>query len=184
MNFKDIVSERFLRKQQRIKKINIKNINVNESYCGSFFCGMVFFIIFYSFSIAEHLSFLGGIISLIFIFFTSLFLFLTLKPKNINKINNKLNKEEYKILLNKSQYIIFNNKLKKCNYNEFLDNQKIIFKYIETLPLHQQQNSVNIINEKINLNENLIKNTKRIVEEQIKQKDNMNPKSKVLLKNI
>ena len=126
----------------------------------------------------------SGIISLLLISSISIFLFFNLKPKNINKISDKLNKKEYQILLNKSQYIIFNNKLKKCHYNEFLDNQKLIFKYIETLPLHQQQNSLNIINEKINLNENLIKNTKRIVEEQIKQKDNTNLKSKVLLKNI
>ena len=60
MNFKDIVSKRFLRKQKRIKKINTENINVNELYCGSFFFGMIFFVIFYSFSIAENLSFLGG----------------------------------------------------------------------------------------------------------------------------
>jgi len=184
MNFKEIVNERFLRKQQRIKKINTTNINSESEYKGRGVIILFCSIILISFINTNYLS-IDEAVTLTFTSpFLFVFLFIFFRPKNIDKISDKLNKKEYKILLNKSQYIIFNNKLKKCNYNEFLDNQKIIFKYIETLPLHQQQNSLNIINEKINLNENLIKNTKRIVEEQVKQKDNINPKSKVLLKNI
>tara|TARA_Y100000034_G_scaffold123364_1_gene170007 strand:- start:8186 stop:8740 length:555 start_codon:yes stop_codon:yes gene_type:complete len=184
MNFKEIVSERFLRKQNKIIEIYKKNNESFEKYRLNMFSGIIIFTVIFAILAANFIPILFYF-GLLFVFsFLFIFIFLFFEPKNINKISNKLNKKEYQILLNKSQYIIFNNKLKKCHYNEFLDNQKLIFKYIETLPLHQQQNSLNVINEKINLNENLIKNTKRIVEEQIKQKDNTNLKSKVLLKNI
>lgn len=184
MNFQEIVNKSFLRKQKKIKKINIENFNFYNSHYST----IIILLLTFGFSLsffATYLSILGivGII-LLFIFSVN---FVTLKHKKIIKISEKLNKEKYKILLNQSQYIAFNNKLKKCNYNEFLDNQKIIFKYIETLSLHQQQNSLNIISEKINLHENLMKNTKKIVEKQAKekQKNNINSNSnKVLLKNI
>ena len=71
MNFKEIVNERFLRKQQRIKKINTTNINSESEYKGRGVIILFCSIILISFINTNYLS----IDEAVTLTFTSPFLF-------------------------------------------------------------------------------------------------------------
>lgn len=186
MLFQEILKESFLKKQEKIQKIYSKNLNSLYIYRGLMLFSILPFTILIGIickKLSLDASFFISSVFIVGFFFLLLF---HLTPKNIHTLNKKLKRNKYTIFLHNSQYMMFFNKLKNCHYNEFLDNQKIIFKYIESLPLDRQKKALNMIQDKINLNEHLIKDTKRIVEKQIKEKNNTNQniKSTVLLKNI
>lgn len=185
MNFNDILKTKFDRKKKRIETLHKENKENGELLEFSIqFLLLISLVtsVFYPIFALDYgfFNFLIGFT----MFFSLCFIIFGLfnnKMNKIQKLNKKFKNEKYKSFLDYSQYSFIIRKIKNCDFEEFKQNKQIIFDYIKTLSLPDQESMIKLINEKIDLHENGLKK----IEERIDNlSSNTIKKEKAILKSI
>lgn len=168
MTFEEIFNAKFDVKKRRIREIKEKN-DLNQQILSnlgtvsvilSLLLAIFIPLFFFSFG---FFNFLIGIV--LFIFFAIILFIPLTKPLNkTDNLNHKLKSDKYNIYLSKNKHSIIFNKIKSCNLKEFKENKNYIIEYINNLPNEQQEEIIEMINRKIDLHDNGIKNIEKRID--------------------
>lgn len=184
MTFEEIFNARFDLKQRRIKEIKEKNDQNKKNFniLGEVFVGFSLLLAIFITILFFSLGFFNFLIGIVLFIFFAIILFIPLtKPMDkIENLNNKLKSDKYNIYLSKNKYSIIFNKIKICNLKEFKENKNYIIQYINNLTNEQQEEIIEMINRKIDLHDNGIKN----IEKRIDNLSYSTNKNKNILKSI